>query len=1080
MLSSLAMEDNRRPDATGQTNSTNAPPNVGCPSSEFGYPAPPLAEAPEPDVEEIARTARLYLARAGVVGVRAFGVPTDRQGRPNPAGWKYPDTLTGYYDDPDTLASDVAEIDRAGAGGVSISLHALNRLTLHRAPNGYAPAASEHRSGPGRVPTWKTVDVRRRLWFPLDLDSLVWDPDAEEWAKRPEGVNASEAEAARQLDRARQLGDALRQRFGFPAYVVGVSGNGAHALFPMDLPADDDGLTARALEGAAALAAELGIREETGTDLDTGIHDAARPLRLYGTANRKGSVDDGDRANRRSRLVSAPCDLDTMEGPAGLETVTEDALRALAALAPADEPEPANTGAPRERRGGDAYDAREVREATLAALAGPPMHAAFSALGFDLDRVSPSARSATAVLGPAALGEGRHGSFSVDFVRGLYHDHGSGGDGDSVVGGAMKARGLRFLEACAWACDAGGVAYPPELAAALEEIEARAERRGRKTRPTEPSPARPSDYTAADFMADLDLDGVAGLGLDEAEAAEEVRRRANALIPKVAVAPAAEIAEMLRRLRGTNRNSSWARDTWRKDVTQAQRQARAEAADREASAPVPLDKMKAGELEAWLAESLRAETSPDDPDAPGFARDPGGLLYRYDPDRGFYSGPCEGWVRARVLALLEENGAGGAFSTHRVDGTLYRLGTTAPELWERPPRDLLCFRNGVLDLDTCRLRPHAPGQWLSTSGLDITYDPDADPTGGPWADYFESILPDDTPAVWGFELFRYLLTPAADGQSKAVFFYGKGRDGKSTFLRLLRDVLGGERGEHVASIPLQTLTAQRFALSGLYGKALNICADLPDERLGAAPVATFKQITGGDFLWMERKHKPGFDARPYAHLVFSSNHRLKLQNSGDRAFWDRWIVVPFRGPFEPGNGWRPLDAIRAELLTPAALSALVSAALAIGDPDGRPPRPTASMVEALADMERQRDPFTPPPGPRGMDGAGFVYGEAPEPAGGEDGGSSPQEPGGEDRAASTPRSEGRRPSRPREAHREPSPTSLRGKADLHPPRGGGDRDGGEDLSSPSEFATAADVFAAAGLPDLRIPRPGGDAPADAD
>jgi P4 family phage/plasmid primase-like protien len=456
-------------------------------------------------------------------------------------------------------------------------------------------------------------------------------------------------------------------------------------------------------------------------------------------------------------------------------------------------------------------------------------------------------------------------------------------------------------------------------------------------------------YTFSDFVRDL--------GTADARNAED------AGVQLIALAATSSPADLIQMSSELERRGARARSVreWTTTV-RAQSKANARtvaAAERDARASNGPNGLKGGALIGWLADQLRTEVG-------GFACDPGGALYRYEKANGRYVGPCEDWIGARVRAILDERGALELFGKSRVDAVAFDLRTTATDLWHSPPKDRLCVLNGVLDLASGELEPHRPGLWLSTLGLPITYDPGAGAHAPAWRDYFASVLPADAPPGWGFELVRWLLTPAS-GKRPAVLLYGPGDDGKSTFLGLLSDVLGGATGSSVSAVPLQVLSSDRFAQADLFGSVLNVCADLPDEPLVGADI--FKRITGGDLIRAERKYGHGFNFSPHAHLLFSSNHPIRLKTAmQDRAFWGRWLVVPFRANFSEGSSIRlSIGALRESLLAPAALSSLLNAALSCSA-DGGPPAPSRSMEEALDTMRRGIRPASVLPAGHG-DGA---------------------------------------------------------------------------------------------------------------
>src|SRR4029453_6595404 len=99
-----------------------------------------------------------------------------------------------------------------------------------------------------------------------------------------------------------------------------MSGNGAHALYVVDLP-NDEATTKLFAEALKALKKQFG---DNAVDVDESVFNPARIWKLYGTLAVKGDPT-ADRPHRRAILEHVPAEL----VPTDL-----DALRALAAMAP--------------------------------------------------------------------------------------------------------------------------------------------------------------------------------------------------------------------------------------------------------------------------------------------------------------------------------------------------------------------------------------------------------------------------------------------------------------------------------------------------------------------------------------------------------------------------------------------------------------------------------------------------------------------------------------------------------------------------------------------------------------------------
>ncbi len=217
-------------------------------------------------IDEVLRALRLLRRPGAVVEVRALGT------------WK---TRSGYFDDFGAAAQAAAELDRQEYQ-VYLNLNEVDPALLARAANRVRDMGRDDSSTADR-------DVVRRGWLLVDLDPV-----------RPSGVSATDAEKEAALRRADEIVAHLGAQ-GWPGPVVADSGNGYHLLYPLDLPNDKEsgGLVKGVLE---ALAFKF---DDDKVKVDTGVHNAARIVRLYGTLCRKGD-DLPERPHRRSRILTIP------------------------------------------------------------------------------------------------------------------------------------------------------------------------------------------------------------------------------------------------------------------------------------------------------------------------------------------------------------------------------------------------------------------------------------------------------------------------------------------------------------------------------------------------------------------------------------------------------------------------------------------------------------------------------------------------------------------------------------------------------------------------------------------------------
>lgn len=100
--------------------------------------------------------------------------------------------------------------------------------------------------------------------------------------------------------------------------------------------------------------------------------------------------------------------------------------------------------------------------------------------------------------------------------------------------------------------------------------------------------------------------------------------------------------------------------------------------------------------------------------------------------------------------------------------------------------------------------------------------------------------------------------------------------------------------DDVASLSVHQF-GERFALSALADRAINISMDLPNGIFDSRSVAVIKQITGGDSLSIEAKNRQPYSDNIRCKLLFGTNHSIELKVR-DEAFAQRILLVPFCFP----------------------------------------------------------------------------------------------------------------------------------------------------------------------------------------
>lgn len=230
------------------------------------------------------------------------------------------------------------------------------------------------------------------------------------------------------------------------------------------------------------------------------------------------------------------------------------------------------------------------------------------------------------------------------------------------------------------------------------------------------------------------------------------------------------------------------------------------------------------------------------------------------------------------------------------------------------PPNLLCVRNGVLNLDTRELLPHSKDYYL-TRRLDVDYLPTVEcPTIDNFLDtnvgkekknvLYEAI-------GYGFlQNYKY---------HKLFFLYGKTHTGKSTFIDLLKTFYG--KGNY-SSLTLYQISNKNFTQQKLYGKFANFSPDLPPTRLRNSGL--LKALTGGDSIEGDVKFGKLLQFDNTAKLWFQANELPTTAFDDDDAFFVRCCIIDFNKVFLGSTADRNLIK---KLTTDQELSGLLNKAL---------------------------------------------------------------------------------------------------------------------------------------------------------
>jgi putative DNA primase/helicase len=268
--------------------------------------------------------------------------------------------------------------------------------------------------------------------------------------------------------------------------------------------------------------------------------------------------------------------------------------------------------------------------------------------------------------------------------------------------------------------------------------------------------------------------------------------------------------------------------------------------------------------------------------AANLRRGPGKSLWRYED--GLYLPDGEDWLAGYVRDVLQEDFREGRLREVRAWCKANFEGVIPTQ----PSIDYINVRNGILHWqdDPPRLAAHSP-EIPSITRVDAVWDPDA--TCPAILKFLGAVLPDDS-LDFLFEWIGYLLVPTSKFQ-RALMLEGPRDTGKSTLLLVIGSLLG-ERA--TSAHTLQSISEDRFVPADLYGRLVNIYADLDARAVQSS--GKFKAIVSGDKISAEHKFGDPFTFRPFVRLVFSANEPPGTSDQSD-AYYKRWLVLPMHRQF---------------------------------------------------------------------------------------------------------------------------------------------------------------------------------------
>lgn len=203
------------------------------------------------------------------------------------------------------------------------------------------------------------------------------------------------------------------------------------------------------------------------------------------------------------------------------------------------------------------------------------------------------------------------------------------------------------------------------------------------------------------------------------------------------------------------------------------------------------------------------------------------------------------------------------------------------------PDHYISFANGMYNLKTGQLEKHDPDYYCFNQNPH-SIDPEKVNTATLkdcpiFSNVISEMLDDTENEKMFLDYFSVCLTKAKIQQFLIVT--GEPGAGKSMLLNLIQKIIGKR---NISNISIQDLS-ERFKTAELFGKQLNIYADLPNRAIDRGDMV--KMLFGSDLMTAENKYEKPFNFVPYAKGIFTTNRIPNYTDEKSGAFYRRMLIL---------------------------------------------------------------------------------------------------------------------------------------------------------------------------------------------
>lgn len=194
--------------------------------------------------------------------------------------------------------------------------------------------------------------------------------------------------------------------------------------------------------------------------------------------------------------------------------------------------------------------------------------------------------------------------------------------------------------------------------------------------------------------------------------------------------------------------------------------------------------------------------------------------------------------------------------------------------------------NGMLDLSNKTILPHNPDKEFLYC-LPFDYDPSA--TCPRWDTFMSEVtLGRECLRDIIHEYLGYIISGSNYKYQKALILDGSGNNGKTTFLKVMKKLVGST---NISNLSLDSLQTQVFASAGLHGKLCNISEEEPAKTFREQN-GVFKNLTGDGVVNAQHKFGNPFEFDNKAKIIITYNE-MPYVNDTTKGMLRRLLITPW-------------------------------------------------------------------------------------------------------------------------------------------------------------------------------------------